>query len=97
MTIAPLTRNDIINAVCNRNDYPKSMATKIIEDAVHEIAARVLAGNAVRLHGFGTFVLHERPARTGRNPQAGEKIEIPARREVKFRPAKDLKARAEGA
>lgn len=99
MTTGHLTRNDIIRCMSERHipdldGITMAIAETVLRHAVNEIATAVLAGYAVRLHGFGAFVLHERPARTGRNPKTGEAIEIPARREMKFRPAKDLKARA---
>ena len=43
------------------------------------------------LTGFGTFVVEERQARTGRNPRTGEELKIPACKVVKFRPGKELK------
>ena len=48
------------------------------------------SGEKVTLVGFGTFMVAERAARTGRNPQTGEKIEIPARKVVKFKPGSKL-------
>lgn len=49
------------------------------------------AGDRVRLPGLGTLEVVDRAARTGRNPQTGEPVEIPARSVVKFKPAKSLR------
>ena len=48
------------------------------------------SSEAVTLIGFGTFTVAERKARTGKNPQTGETIKIPARKVPKFRPGKAL-------
>ena len=63
-------------------------AVKAFEDAVSESLKK---GDKVQLVGFGTFEVSERPARTGRNPQTGETIEIAASRTPKFKAGKALK------
>ena len=57
----------------------------------NEIERSLLAGKPVTLHGFGTFELKKRDARTGRNPRTGEPVEIAASTSVAFKPAKALK------
>ena len=63
-------------------------AVKAFVDAVSESLKK---GDKVQLVGFGTFEVSERPARTGRNPQTGETIEIAASRTPKFKAGKALK------
>lgn len=63
-------------------------AVKAFTDAVSESLKK---GDKVQLVGFGTFEVSERPARTGRNPQTGETIEIAASRTPKFKAGKALK------
>ena len=46
--------------------------------------------------GRGTLIVHERPARTARNPRNGDKVEVPANRTVGFKPGKTLKERING-
>jgi DNA-binding protein HU-beta len=48
-------------------------------------------GDKVQLIGFGNFEVHERSARTGRNPQTGEEIQIAAGKVPAFKPGKQLK------
>jgi len=48
-------------------------------------------GEKIKISGFGNFVLKEKAARRGRNPQTGEKIEVAARRIVKFKPGAVLR------
>ena len=58
---------------------------------MNTISKEVAAGNAVQLVGFGTFGSGERAARTGRNPQTSETIEIAAAKTVKFTAGKAFK------
>ena len=62
---------------------------KAIEDAVKR-------KEDVKLVGFGTFSIVDRAARTGRNPNTGEEVKIPARKAVKFKVGKELKLAAKG-
>lgn len=52
---------------------------------------RISSGDQVALVGFGTFLVRERAARMGRNPQTGETIQIAASKGVGFKPGKALK------
>ena len=63
-----------------------------MQDATIETISDTLAsGEDVDLFGFGKFSVGTRAARTGRNPQTGESLEIPESKVVKFKPAKALK------
>lgn len=53
-------------------------------------------GDDVRLIGFGTFSVAQRAATEGRNPRTGEKIQIPASKQPKFKPGKELKEAVNG-
>ena len=60
-------------------------AKKAIDAVLGSIAEAVKGGDKVTLVGFGTFSVTERGARTGRNPQTGATIEIPAKKSIKFK------------
>ena len=61
-------------------------------DAVFDtITSELKGGGDIRLVGFGTFLVSKRKATTGRNPQTGASINIPAANVPKFRPGKSLK------
>ena len=51
-------------------------------------------GQRIEIRGFGSFALHLKPPRTGRNPKTGEHLQLPAKATVHFKPGKDLKDRA---
>ena len=56
-----------------------------IRDRINNVTESLKKGERVTLVGFGTFSVTKREARTGRNPQTGEEIKIPAKKVVKFR------------
>jgi DNA-binding protein HU-beta len=62
-------------------------------DSIMTIAKKTLGkGQKISLVGFGTFSVYQKAARKGRNPQTGKEISIPARKVVKFKASKSLKA-----
>lgn len=63
---------------------------KALDAALDAISDALRSGDKVALLGFGTFSVSERPARTGVNPATGEKIEIAAKKVIKFKPGAEL-------
>lgn len=70
---------------------PKKDAEKAVNAVFASIEEALAKGDKVQLVGFGTFEVRERAARTGRNPQTGEEIQIAASRVPAFRAGKALK------
>src|SRR5215471_348303 len=62
-----------------------------VKTVVNAILDALIAGDAVRVSGLGTFNVAERPAREGRNPQSGETIQIAASKAVRFHAGKAVK------
>lgn len=73
------------------NRLPKRVSPKL--PTFEDIAAQLGAGQRVRIHRFGTFLVGTRKARQIRNPATGELMRLPLTREVRFRPAKALRLR----
>jgi len=69
----------------------KKAAAEALNSVLTEITKALKTGKDVVLTGFGTFSVSKRKARTGRNPQTGETIKIPARKAVRFKAGKALK------
>ena len=86
-----MNKNDLVAAVADRADMSKSDAAKAVESVFEVITGSLQDGTEVRLIGFGTFHVTNRRATTGRNPRTGEKIQIPASRQPKFKAGKALK------
>ena len=85
------TKIELIAAIALKKGLPKITAEGFLNATLAEIERSLLAGQPVTLHGFGTFELKKRDARTGRNPRTGEPVEIAASTTVAFKPAKALK------
>jgi len=86
-----VTKADIIETLANEHELSKRQAGEIVDLILDEIQGALKAGDKVQLIPFGSFVVRERKARTGRNPATGEAIKIPAKKVVKFRLAKSVK------
>jgi len=86
-----ITKEDIINAMVKSTDCSKKCATDCLNVVLGEIEKALKAGKDVVLTGFGTFTVSKRAARTGRNPQTGATIKIPAKRVPRFKAGKALK------
>ena len=80
-----MNKTELIDAVAAKAGLSKADAKKAIDAVLGSIAEAVKGGDKVTLVGFGTFSVTERSARTGRNPQTGATIEIPAKKSVKFK------------
>lgn len=86
-----MTKPELVSAMSEKTGVSKKDAAASV-DAFVEIISDVLKhGDKLQLVGFGTFEVSERAARTGRNPQTGEDIKIPAAKIPKFKAGAALK------
>ena len=85
-----MNKGDLINKVAETANLTKSQAADAVNCVLDSIGSTLKEGNKVAVVGFGTFSVTARPARTGRNPQTGETIQIAAKNVVKFKPGKEL-------
>ncbi len=86
-----VTKKDLVDQMAKELDITKALAGKAVNSLIDSIKNSISKGKDVQLTGFGTFTTSKRKARTGRNPQNGKSIKIPAKVVPKFRPGKDLK------
>ena len=86
-----MTKTELINVVAEKTGFSKKDSDKAVAAVIDAISEALTAGDKVQLVGFGTFEVRERAARTGRNPQSGEEIKIPAAKSPAFKPGKALK------
>lgn len=82
-----MNRSELIANVAEETGLSAQQASAAVTAALDGIAQGVAAGESVALAGFGTFERRQRAARTGRNPQTGEPIEIAASSAPAFKPA----------
>jgi DNA-binding protein HU-beta len=92
-----VNKQELIDSVSTQLGHSKRDVSNVIETALDELKRAVARGEKVALAGFGVFQRHDRKARTGRNPQTGEAVQIKATKLPKFRPGAEFKAVVSGA
>ena len=88
-----MKKSDLVDAISEKTGVAKAQAQTIIEGVFELISDALSKAEKIDLRGFGTFSTRDSAARTGRNPQTGEAIQIPARRVPGFKPGKELRDR----
>jgi DNA-binding protein HU-beta len=86
-----MNKEELVTAVAAKTGLQKKGAEEAVQTVFDTIRDAVWDGDKVTVAGFGTFLLTERAARTGRNPRTGESVEIAARKVPKFTPGKQFK------
>lgn len=86
-----MTKAGLVERMARDAKVTKRAAESALEGAIKAVKDALKRGKKVTLVGFGTFAVGRRKARTGRNPQTGKMIKIPAARVVRFRPGGELR------
>ena len=93
--VPSITKSDLIDNLSRSQSH---LAYKDVELAVKsliEMMSNALSiGERIEIRGFGSFSLHYRPPRIGRNPKSGERVELPGKHVPHFKPGKELRDRA---
>jgi len=87
-----MTKGELIAIVGKEAKISKASAEKAINAFANTLMKALKKGDKLALTGFGTFSVAKRRARTGRNPQTGKEIKIPATRVAKFKAGNLLKS-----
>ena len=86
-----MNKSELVDAVAEESGLSKASAAKAVDAFVNAVNGALKNGDQVTIVGFGTFLVRERTARSGRNPQTGEVIQIAAAKVPAFKPGKALK------
>ncbi len=86
-----MNKQELIENIAESADITKAAAGRALDSVIDSISDSLKKGDPVVLVGFGTFSVRARAARTGRNPQTGEEIQISAANVPAFKPGKALK------
>jgi DNA-binding protein HU-beta len=86
-----MNKAQLIEKISEATNMTKAETERYLEITLDNIKKAVKKGDDVKLVGFGTFTKAKRKARTGRNPQTGKEIKIPATWYPKFRPGAEFK------
>ncbi len=86
-----MNKTDLIAALAENAEVTKKDAEKVLNAFIEVVGATLKKGDKIQLVGFGTFEARKRAARTGKNPQSGAVIKIPATTVPAFKAGKALK------
>lgn len=86
-----MNKNELVSAVAESAKLAKGDAQSAVDAVFSVITSELKKGGDIRLVGFGNFTVSRREASTGRNPQTGAEVQIPARNVPKFSAGKGLK------
>ena len=86
-----MNKAQLVEHLASETKVTKADCERLLDHTIDYIKKAVKKGDDVTLVGFGTFTRSKRKARTGRNPQTGEAIKVPACTVPKFRPGKAFK------
>ncbi|MET1178669.1 MULTISPECIES: HU family DNA-binding protein [Peribacillus] len=86
-----MNKTELVSSVAAQAELTKDEAKKVVDALFETITATLAKEEKIQLVGFGTFEVRDRAARTGRNPQTGEEIQIAASKVPAFKAGKELK------
>ena len=86
-----MTKAELVEMIYERVGFSKKESAELVETIFEVIKDALVAGEKVKFSGFGNFVVREKNARKGRNPQTGDEIQLSARRVLTFKPSLVLK------
>jgi len=85
-----MNKAQLIDAIAADTGLSKADAKKSLDSVLENVEKTLKKGDRLSLVGFGSFSVSKRNARTGRNPQTGKEIQIPAKNVVKFKAGSEL-------
>ena len=89
-----MTKSELIEYIAEKQDHlpvrDVELAVKLLLDYMSDILA---AGDRIEIRGFGSFSLHYRAPRMGRNPKTGENVELEGKYVPHFKPGKEMRDR----
>ena len=92
--MSKMTKSELIEILTQRQAHLKADDVDLAVKSLLEMMAASLArGDRIEIRGFGSFSLHFRPPRTGRNPKTGDAVALPGKYVPHFKPGKDLRER----
>ena len=93
-----MTKSELIEILAQRQAHLKGEDVDLSVKALLEMMGGGLAnGERIEIRGFGSFSLHYRPPRLGRNPKTGESVALPGKHVPHFKPGKELRERVSDA
>jgi integration host factor subunit beta len=83
--MATITKKDLVERIVDRTSVKRHDAKKVVQEFLDLIISELKKGNRLEFRDFGVFEIKERAARVAQNPKTMQKVEVPAKRAVKFK------------
>jgi len=90
-----VTKKDLTDKIAEEIDLPRITVKKIIQMFLDEITGELAAGNRLEFRDFGIFEPVKRKARKAQNPKTLEKVSVPQKTTIKFKPGRLMKQKAD--
>ena len=89
-----MTKSELIEALALRQVHLKSDDVDLaVKTLLEQMSGALSGGERIEIRGFGSFSLHFRPPRIGRNPKTGDSVALPGKHVPHFKPGKELRDR----
>ena len=89
-----MTKSELIEVLARKqNHLPYKDVEYAVKTLIEQMSESLSAGDRIEIRGFGSFSLHFRPPRIGRNPKTGAAVSLPGKFVPHFKPGKELRER----
>ena len=88
-----MTKSELIERVAQESGLTKGRAEMVVNTIFDSMADALQQGDGIEIRGFGSFSLHYREPRQGRNPKTGETVELSGKYVPHFKPGKEMRER----
>lgn len=89
-----MTKSDLIDIIARKQSHLAYKDVELsIKTLLEQMSQALAGGERIEIRGFGSFSLHFRPPRTGRNPKTGDSVSLPGKNVPHFKPGKELRER----
>ena len=90
-----MTKREIVRTICDKTGRTQVQAKELVQLTIDGIVETLLEEGRVEIRGFGVFQIKTRKARKARNPRTGNKVLVPEKFVVSFKPGKELEAKVQ--
>jgi integration host factor subunit beta len=92
-----MTKSELIEALALRQKHLAANDVELaVKSVLEQMSHSLSSGERIEIRGFGSFSLHYRPPRMGRNPKTGDSVALPGKHVPHFKPGKELRERVNG-
>jgi integration host factor subunit beta len=83
-----ITKKQLTDRIADATGYKRVVVKQVVQQFLDEVTEELARGNRLEFRDFGVFEVRTREARTARNPRTSERVTVPAKRTVKFKPGR---------